>query len=254
MGGFGRVYRGVLPVSNIQVAVKRVSHESRQAIREFIAEIVTMGRLRHRNIVQLLGYCRLKDELLIVYDYMPNGSLDRYLYDNLKIRFNWTQRFRVMKGVAAALKYLHQDWEKVVIHRDVKTSNVLLDSEMNGRLGDFGLARLYDHDHGTNTETNHVVGTIGYLAPEHVRTGKATTRTYVYSFGAFLLEVVCGRRPVDVQDQTLLVDQVLWLWNNGDILREVDRSLGVDYDVEEVELVLKLGLLCSSIEHNKKYI
>lgn len=178
---------------------------------------------------------------------MPNGSLDMYLHNNPKIRLNWTQRFRVMKGVAAALKYLHQDWEKVVNHRDVKARNVLLDSEMNGRLGDFMLARLYDH--GTDTQTTHV-GTIGYLAPEHVKTVKATTRTDVYSFGTFLLEVVCGRRPVNVHDQTLLVDQVFSLWNNGDTLRAVDPSLGLDYDVEEVELELKLGLLCLSIAPN----
>ncbi|KAL1825566.1 hypothetical protein DCAR_0313735 [Daucus carota subsp. sativus] len=248
IGGFGRVYRGVLPISEIEVAVKRISHESRQGMREFIAEIVSMGRLRHRNIVQLLGYCRRRGELLLVYDYMPNGSLDRLLHNNPEISLNWMQRFRVIKGVAAGLKYLHQDWEQVVIHRDIKASNVLLDSEMNGRLGDFGLARLYDH--GTDTQTTHIVGTIGYLAPEHARTGKATTSTDVYSFGAFLLEVVCGRRPLDVQEEILLVDKVGSLWNKREIIRAVDHNLGVDYVAEEVELVLKLGLLCSSIDPN----
>ncbi|KAL8094153.1 L-type lectin-domain containing receptor kinase IV.2-like [Apium graveolens] len=243
IGGFGRVYRGVLPTSKIEVAVKKVSHESRQGMREFVAEIISIGRLRHRNIVQLLGYCRRRGELLLVYDYMPNGSLDRFLYNSPKIMLNWSQRFRVIKGVAAGLKYLHQDWDQVVIHRDVKASNVLLDIEMNGRLGDFGLARLYDH--GTDTQTTHIVGTIGYLAPEHARTGKATTSTDVYSFGAFLLEVVCGRRPIDVREEILLVDHVSSLWNKGEILQAVDCKLGVDYVLEEVELVLKLGLLCS---------
>ncbi|WOG94435.1 hypothetical protein DCAR_0313731 [Daucus carota subsp. sativus] len=248
IGGFGRVYRGVLPISKIEVAVKRVSHESRQGMREFVAEIVSIGRLRHRNIVQLLGYCRRKGELLLVYDYMPNGSLDRFLYNSPEVVLNWTHRFRVIKGVAAGLKYLHQDWEQVVIHRDVKASNVLLDSDMNARLGDFGLARLYDH--GTDTQTTHIVGTIGYLAPEQARTGKATTSTDVYSFGAFLLEVVCGRRPIDARKEVLLVDQVCSLWNNGEIIQAVDRKLGVDYVVKEVELVLKLGLLCSCGDPN----
>ncbi|KAJ1701716.1 hypothetical protein LUZ63_001495 [Rhynchospora breviuscula] len=160
-GGFGRVYRGVLPVSKLEVAVKRVSHESRQGMKQFIAEVVSIGRLRHRNLVQLLGYCRRKGELLLVYDYMPNGSLDKYLYDQEKPTLNWNQRFKIIKGVASGLLYLHEDWEQVVIHRDVKASNVLLDCELNGRLGDFGLARLYDH--GTDPQTTHVVGTMGSL-------------------------------------------------------------------------------------------
>ncbi|XP_057460658.1 L-type lectin-domain containing receptor kinase IV.1-like [Actinidia eriantha] len=248
-GGFGRVYRGILPISKIEIAVKRVSHESRQGMREFVAEIVSIGRLRHRNIVQLLGYCRRKGELLLVYDYMPNGSLDKFLYDQPDFTLNWRQRLQVIKGVATGLYYLHEEWEQVVVHRDVKASNVLLDGELNGRLGDFGLARLYDH--GTDPQTTHVVGTLGYLAPEHTRTGRATTSTDVYAFGAFLLEVGCGRRPIDPRAPTedlILVDWVFSLWIKGEILLAVDRKLGCDFVVEEVELVLKLGLLCSHSE------
>ncbi|KAL3536429.1 hypothetical protein ACH5RR_004890 [Cinchona calisaya] len=248
-GGFGRVYRGILPSSKIEVAVKRVSHESRQGMKEFVAEIVSIGRLRHRNLVPLLGYCRRKGELLLVYEYMPNGSLDRFLYDQPKYTLSWNQRFRVIKGVASGLFYLHEGWEQVVVHRDVKASNVLLDGELNGRLGDFGLARLYDH--GTDPQTTHVVGTLGYLAPEHTRTGKATTSTDVYAFGAFLLEVVSGRRPIEARTQAedpILVDWVFSCWNKGEILEAVDQNLGLDYVREEVELVMKLGLLCSHSE------
>jgi|UniRef100_A0A2N9J475 serine/threonine protein kinase len=245
-GGFGKVYRGILPSSNIQIAVKKVSHDSKQGIKEFVAEIISMGRLRHRNLVQLLGYCRRKGELLLVYDYMPNGSLDKFLYSNEKSNLNWFQRFRILRGVASGLLYLHEDWEQVVIHRDVKASNVLLDSELNGRLGDFGLARLYDH--GTNPQTTHVVGTVGYLAPEFTRTGKATTCTDVFAFGAFMLEVACGRRPIELQrlhEEEILIDWVFECWRKGAIIGASDPRLEGNYVVEEMELVLKLGLLCS---------
>ncbi|XP_016498881.2 L-type lectin-domain containing receptor kinase IV.1 [Nicotiana tabacum] len=248
-GGFGRVYRGVLPNSVTEIAVKKVSHESKQGLREFVAEIVSIGRLRHRNLVPLLGYCRRKGELLLVYECMPNGSLDKFLYDKPRRALNWNQRFRVIKGVASALVYLHEEWEQVVIHRDVKASNVLLDSELNAKLGDFGLARLYDH--GSDPHTTHVVGTVGYLAPEQTRTGKATTWSDVYGFGAFLLEVACGRRPIDprVSDEDIvLVDYVFSCWSRGDILEAIDQNLGNDYVKEEVELVLKLGLVCSQTQ------
>ncbi|CAD5167185.1 unnamed protein product [Musa acuminata subsp. malaccensis] len=246
MGAFGRVYKGVLPSSGSEVAIKRVSHGSRQGMREFIAEIVSLGRLRHRNLVQLLGYCRRQGELLLVYDYMPNGSLEKFLHDQAKPALDWATRFRIIKGVASGLLYLHEDWEQVVVHRDIKASNVLLDNELNGRLGDFGLARLYDH--GTDPQTTHVVGTMGYLAPELARTGKATTITDVFAFGAFLLEVACGRRPVDPtahEEQLVLQDWVVEKWRKGSILETRDPTLGEEYAVEEVELVLKLGLLCS---------
>ncbi|KAJ4785617.1 Concanavalin A-like lectin protein kinase family protein [Rhynchospora pubera] len=245
-GGFGRVYRGVLPVSKLEVAVKKVSHESRDGTKQFIAEVVSIGQLRHRNLVQLLGYCRRKKELLLVYDYMPNGSLDKYLYSQEKPALNWTQRFNIIKGVASSLLYLHEESEQVVVHRDVKASNVLLDSELNGRLGDFGLARLYDH--GTDPQTTHVVGTMGYLSPELVRSGKATPLTDVFAFGAFILEVVCARRPIESGaqgDQIILVDLVIQHWQSGLLPDIADPRLGEWYETEELEMVLKLGLLCS---------
>jgi serine/threonine protein kinase len=247
-GGFGSVYRGVLRKSNTEVAVKKVSHESKQGMKEFIAEIASMGRLRHRNLVQLLGYCRRKGELLLVYDYMPNGSLDKHLYDRSKgaRALGWPQRLHVIRGVASGLLYLHEDWEQVVVHRDVKASNVLLDGEMNGRLGDFGLARLYDH--GTDAHTTHVVGTMGYLAPELGHTGKATPATDVFAFGAFLLEVTCGRRPVEQDEHnshTVLVDWVAERWRRRLILDAADTMIPDGFNPDEVCLALKLGLLCS---------
>ncbi|XP_048138280.1 L-type lectin-domain containing receptor kinase IV.1-like [Rhodamnia argentea] len=243
-GGFGHVYRGILPTPKIEIAVKRVSHESRQGMREFVAEIISIGRLCHRNIVSLLGYCRRKGELLLVYDYMPNGSLDKYLYNQPKVTLNWRQRFRVIKGVASGLLYLHEGWEQVVIHRDIKASNILLDADLNGRLGDFGLARLYDH--GSDPQSTRIAGTPGYLAPEHMRTSKTTRSTDVFAFGAFLLEVACGRRPIELRAKdVILVDWVFACWDRGAILEARDPNFGVEYVEEEMELVLKLGLMCS---------
>ncbi|KAJ8747127.1 hypothetical protein K2173_001684 [Erythroxylum novogranatense] len=236
VGGFGRVYKGVLSKSKVEIAVKRMSHESRQGMKEFVAEIVSIGRLRHRNLVSLLGYCRRKGELLLVYDYMPNGSLDKYLHDQPKTTLTWNQRFKVIKGVASGLLYLHEEWQQVVIHRDVKASNVR----------DFGLARLYNH--GTDPQTTRIAGTLGYLAPEQARSGKATTSTDVYAFGAFLLEVACGRRPVVANQDTILVDWVFSHWLSGALLDARDPNFGTAYVAEEVELVLKLGLVCSHSE------
>lgn len=250
VGGFGRVYKGVLPKSKLEIAVKRVSHESKQGMKEFIAEVVSIGRLQHRNLVQLLGYCRRRGQLFLVYEYMPNGSLDKHLYhqemSKLEPTLNWAQRFQIIRGIASGLLYLHEEWEKIVIHRDVKASNVLLDGEMNARLGDFGLARLYDH--GIDPQSTHVVGTIGYLAPELACTGKVTPLTDVFAFGIFILEVVCGQRPIKQdtsEKQPMLVDRVLEHWNNGSLLDTVDIRLHGDYDVNEAYLALKLGLLCS---------
>ncbi|XP_047322459.1 L-type lectin-domain containing receptor kinase S.4 [Impatiens glandulifera] len=244
-GGFGRVYKGVL--RSQLVAVKRISRDSRQGLREFASEITSIGRLRHRNLVQLLGWCRRRNDLLLVYEFMPNGSLDKYIFDEPAQILSWAQRFKIMKGVASGLLYLHDEWEQAVIHRDVKAGNVLLDSEMNGKLGDFGLAKLYEH--GTNPSTTRVVGTLGYLAPELTRTGKPTTASDVFAFGALLLEVVCGRRPIEAKalpEELILVDWIWQNWVDGTILKVVDPRLGGYFDEGEVMVVIKIGLICSN--------
>lgn len=245
-GGFGQVYKGILPDSKIEVAVKRISKESTQGLREFVSEIASIGRLRHRNLVQLLGWYRRRDDFLLVYDYMANGSLDKFLFEEPKMILNWEQRFKIIKDVASGLLYLHEGYEQVVIHRDVKASNVLLDEELNGRLSDFGLARLYEH--GANPNTTRVVGTLGYLAPELPRTGKATESSDVYAFGALLLEVVCARRPIEpkaLPEELVLVDLVWEKFREGRALDVIDPKLNGEYNESEVMMVIKLGLMCS---------
>jgi serine/threonine protein kinase len=249
IGGFGRVYKGVLPASRLEVAVKRISHDSKQGMKEFVSEVVSIGCLQHRNLVRLHGYCRRKGELFLVYEYMANGSLDKYLYDQeRKPTLSWDERFRIIRGIASGLLYLHEEWERVVLHRDIKPSNVLLDDRMNGYLGDFGLARLYDH--GSDPQTTHIVGTIGYLAPELACTCKATPLTDVFSFGVFVLEVICGRKPIEQTAQECnplmsLFDWVVSCWQKGSLQQAVDIRLQGDYNVDEAHLLLKLGLMCS---------
>ncbi|KAK9727209.1 hypothetical protein RND81_05G265800 [Saponaria officinalis] len=246
IGGFGEVYKGKLPCTKVEVAVKKVCYNSVHGMREFVAEIACMAKLRHKNLVKLLGYCRRKGELFLVYDYMLNGSLDKHLYNHeTTTNLSWSNRFKIIKDVAYALLYLHEEWEQVIVHRDVKPSNVLLDANMNARLGDFGLARLYDH--GANPQTTHVVGTVGYLAPELIRRGKASTVTDVYSFGITILEIACGRSPVTIEigKEWNLLDFVYDCWVRGVIVEASDSRLVGSYVLEEMETVLKLGMLCS---------
>ncbi|KAD2805136.1 hypothetical protein R6Q59_029570 [Mikania micrantha] len=250
-GGSGKVYKGVLPDSRTQIAVKRISRKSKQGPKEFMSEVSTIGRLRHRSLVQLLGWSRNKGEFLLVYDFMANGSLDKYIYssNNSKLILSWDQRFKIINDISSGLLYLHEEWEQTVLHRDIKAGNVLLDSDLNGRLGDFGLAKLYDH--GSNPTTTKVVGTLGYLAPELTRTGKPTTSSDVYAFGALLLEVVCGRRPLELKaspEELILVDWVWDKWREGCLLEVVDSRLKGKYNEVEAAMVLKLGLMCSSDE------
>lgn len=262
-GGFGEVYKGVLTRGSAAevVAVKKVSNNSVQGVREFAAEIECLGRLRHKNLVNLQGWCKHRNDLLLVYDYVPNGSLDRLIYtpttatdhpmpliciNNKVLVLTWEQRFSIIKGIASGLLYLHEEWEQVVIHRDVKSSNVLIDSDMNARLGDFGLARLYNRS--KVSYTTNVVGTIGYIAPELTRTGKASTSSDVFAFGVLLLEIACGKTPIlydPVRDHLTLVDWVAERLQSGKILDAVDPKLNSVYAVEEMEMVLGLGLLCS---------
>ncbi|KAL1206780.1 Lectin-domain containing receptor kinase VI.3 [Cardamine amara subsp. amara] len=244
-GGFGTVFRGSISSSSSdQIAVKKITPNSMQGAREFIAEIESLGRLRHKNLVNLQGWCKHKNDLLLIYDYIPNGSLDSLLYSVPRRSgavLSWNVRFQIAKGIASGLLYLHEEWEQIVIHRDVKPSNVLIDDNMNPRLGDFGLARLYER--GTLSHTTVVVGTIGYMAPELTRNSKSSSASDVFSYGVLLLEIVAGRRPTDA-GSFFLPDWVMELHVSGEILRAVDPRLGSGYNRGEAKLALVVGLLC----------
>lgn len=252
-GGFGKVYKGTLP-NNMEVAVKCVNHDSKQGLREFMAEVSTIGRLQHKNVVQMRGWCRKGNELMLVYDYMPNGSLNKWIFDRPKNLLSWGGRRRVLADVAEGLSYLHHGWDQVVVHRDIKSSNVLLDSDMRGRLGDFGLAKLYTH--GQVPNTTRVVGTFGYLAPEVVTLASPTAASDVYSFGVVVLEVACGRKPIETsvedEDEEVLIDWVRHKYVKGRILEVADKRIKEEYDVEEMEAVLKLGLSCCHPDPNRR--
>ncbi|KAE9599875.1 hypothetical protein Lal_00046345 [Lupinus albus] len=246
IGGNGKVYKGVL--QGVEVAVKRIPQEREEGMREFLAEVTSLGRMKHRNLVGLRGWCRKdKGNLILVYDFMHNGSLDKRIFEcgNRKI-LTWKERIQVLKDVAAGILYLHEGWEVKVIHRDIKASNVLLDKDMNSRLGDFGLARMHEH-HGQVANTTRVIGTVGYIAPEVIRTGKASTMSDVFGFGILVLEVICGRKPVE-EHKPGLVEWLMSLMVIGQLHIAVDERLKAQwgYTMEESERLLHLGLLCSN--------
>ncbi|KAL2341889.1 hypothetical protein Fmac_009829 [Flemingia macrophylla] len=244
VGGNGKVYKGVLR-GGLEIAVKRISHEN-DGVREFLAEISSLGRLKQRNLVGLRGWCkRDSGNFLLVYDYMENGSLDKRVFDCDESKMlGYEDRIRIIKDVAFAVLYLHEGWESMVVHRDIKASNVLLDKDMNGRLGDFGLARM--HSHGQVASTTKLVGTVGYMPPEVIKTGRASPQTDVYMFGILILEVLCGRRPLE-ECKPPLVEFVWQLMAQGQIVRALDERLRAkgEFNVQEMERVMHLGLLCA---------
>ncbi|ONM07037.1 Uncharacterized conserved protein UCP031088 alpha/beta hydrolase [Zea mays] len=198
-GGFGSVYRGYLKDLDLHVAIKRVSKSSKQGRKEYVSEVKITSRLRHRNLVQLIGWCHVGDELLLVYELMPNGSLDSHVHSTGNV-LSWQRRHEIVLGIGSALLYLHQEWEQCVLHRDIKPSNVMLDASFNAKLGDFGLARLVDHERQSHTTA--LAGTMGYMDPECMFSGSASTSSDVYSFGVVVLEVATGRRPiVDTEEE-----------------------------------------------------
>ncbi|XP_057748428.1 L-type lectin-domain containing receptor kinase IX.1-like [Arachis stenosperma] len=251
-GGFGGVYRGYLKDINSYVAIKRVSEHSHQGIKEFASEVKIISRLRHRNLVQLIGWCPKRKKLLLVYEYMPNGSLDVHLFKKQNL-LGWTVRYNIARGLAAALLYLHEEWEQCVVHRDIKSSNIMLDSEFNAKLGDFGLARLVDHAKGA--QTTALAGTPGYMAPECNTTWRATKESDVYSFGVVALEIACGRKPIKYKAPESEINIVEWVWGlygSGRVLEAADERLDGDFVKEQMKCLMVVGLWCAHPCHNNR--
>ncbi|KAG6736182.1 hypothetical protein POTOM_061090 [Populus tomentosa] len=252
-GGFGGVYKGFLKEIDSFVAVKRVSRGSKQGVKEYAAEVKIISRLRHRNLVQLIGWCHERKELLLVYEFMPHGSLDSHLFKETSLLI-WEVRYKIVQGLASGLLYLHEEWEQCVVHRDIKSSNIMLDSEFNAKLGDFGLARLVDH--GKGSQTTVLAGTMGYMAPECAMTGKASRESDVYSFGIVALEIACGRKPINPkasnEDQGSMVKWVWGLYGEGKLLEAVDPRLCGDFNKTQMERLMIVGLSCAHPDEHRR--
>ncbi|MED6167532.1 hypothetical protein PIB30_003504 [Stylosanthes scabra] len=269
-GGFGTVYKGILERGE-EIAVKRLSENSRQGLKEFKTEVMHIAKLQHRNLVKLLGCCIQVEERMLVYEFMPNKSLDHFIfvidgsYELLKlirisvqtyfssktdgekgILLDWPKRFLIINGIARGLLYLHQDSRHRVVHRDLKAGNILLDIEMNPKISDFGLARSIV---GTENEatTNYVVGTYGYMAPEYIIDGQFSTKSDVYSFGVLVLEIVSGRRNRAFRHRDhhySLLGHAWTFFNEDKWLTIVDGCMRDSINLPEVKRSIQVGLLC----------
>ncbi|CAL5072346.1 unnamed protein product [Urochloa decumbens] len=245
-GGFGPVYKGELP-GGLEIAIKRLSSCSVQGLMEFKTEIQLIAKLQHTNLVRLLGCCVQADEKMLIYEYMHNKSLDFFIFDAEKGKIlTWERRFRIIDGIAQGLLYLHKHSRLRVIHRDLKASNILLDRDMNPKISDFGMARIFCSN-VTEANTTRVVGTHGYIAPEYASEGLFSVKSDVFSFGVLLLEIITGKRTAGFYQYGKffnLTGYAYQLWQEEKWHELVDPALGDDLPVPEVMKCLQVALLC----------
>ncbi|MBA0748663.1 hypothetical protein Gogos_002655 [Gossypium gossypioides] len=245
-GGFGEVYKGVLPNQQV-IAVKRLSRGSGQGDEEFKNEAVLVAKLQHRNLVRLLGFCLEREEKILVYEYVPNKSLDYFVFDPTKQgQLDWSRRYKIIGGIARGLLYLHEDSRLRIIHRDLKASNILLDEDMNPKISDFGMARIFGVDQTQGT-TRRVVGTYGYMSPEYAMQGQFSVKSDVYSFGVLVLEIISGQRNSNFYETEGAQDLISYawkLWKDGRSQELLNPVLRDNYSRNEVIRCIQMGLLC----------
>ncbi|KAF6171576.1 hypothetical protein GIB67_018100, partial [Kingdonia uniflora] len=247
-GGFGSVYKGILlGPDGREVAVKRLSVTSGQGFQEFKNEVIVISKLQHRNLVRLLGYCFEGDEKMLVYEYMPKKSLDFLLFGPIEQRIlSWKVCFQIIEGIARGMLYLHRDSRFKVIHRDLKASNVLLDEQLNPKISDFGMARIFGGNE-LQADTVRVVGTYGYMSPEYAMQGKFSEKSDVYSFGVLLLEIVTGKKNTsfyDYEESLSLLGYTWKLWNEDKVEEIVHPDRSEPCFLTEILRCIQVGLLC----------